>query len=163
MLQIKGQIDEVDRQIKDAIEEIRGVVIATYRTARSQEAALKKKLEGAKQELLDLQGRNIRYSILKREVDTNRTLYDGLLQRLKEVGIAGGVGINNISVVDKAKVPLAPFKPNLAQEPVDRARHRVAPGARRGLAHRILRRLHPASRRRRARDGCRGPRGRARG
>ena len=63
--------------------------------------------------MLDLQTRNIRYSILKREVDTNRQLYDGLLQRLKEIGVAGGVGINNISVIDKAQVPLLPFKPNL--------------------------------------------------
>jgi capsular exopolysaccharide synthesis family protein len=115
MLQLKGQLDEVDRQIKEALEEIRGVVVASYKTAYSQEIALKKKLEGAKQDLLELQGRNIRYSILKREVDTNRTLYEGLLQRLKEVGIAGGVGINNISVVDKAKVPLAPHKPNLSR------------------------------------------------
>ncbi|MEP7068484.1 MAG: polysaccharide biosynthesis tyrosine autokinase, partial [Usitatibacter sp.] len=55
------------------------------------------------------------YSILKREVDTNRTLYDGLLQRLKEIGVAGGVGINNISVVDKARVPAYPFKPDLGR------------------------------------------------
>jgi capsular exopolysaccharide synthesis family protein len=115
MLQLKGQMDEVDRQIKEALEEIRGVVVASYRTAHSQELALKKKLEVAKADLLALQSRNIRYSILKREVDTNRTLYDGLLQRLKEVGIAGGVGINNISVVDKAKVPHFPFKPNLSR------------------------------------------------
>ena len=50
------------------------------------------KLDAAKKEVLDLQGRSIRYSILKRDVDTNRSLYDGLLQRLKEVGVAGGVG-----------------------------------------------------------------------
>lgn len=115
MLQLKGQMDEVDQQIRDAHEEIRGVVLAAYNTARSQEAALKKKLEETKGEMLEMQGRNIRYSILKREVDTNRTLYEGLLQRLKEVGVAGGVGINNISVIDKARVPLAPFKPNLAR------------------------------------------------
>ena len=77
--------------------------------------ALKEKLTDAKQQLLALQGRNIPSSILKREVDTNRTLYDGLLQRLKEVGVAGGVGSNNISVVDKAKVPLVPFKPHLSK------------------------------------------------
>ncbi len=115
MLQLRAQIDEVDRQIRDAHEEIRAVVVATYRASRAQEDALKSKLDSAKRELQELQGRNIRYSILKREVDTNRTLYEGLLQRLKEVGVAGGVGINNISVVDKARVPLAPFKPSLAR------------------------------------------------
>jgi polysaccharide biosynthesis transport protein len=115
MLQLKGQMDEVDKQIKAQIEDVRRIVRGGYRAARSQELALKEKFTNAKQELLALQGRNIRYSILKREVDTNRTLYDGLLQRLKEVGLAGGVGINNISVVDKAQVPLAPFKPNLSK------------------------------------------------
>jgi capsular exopolysaccharide synthesis family protein len=115
MLQIKGQIDEIDKQIGAAHEEIRGIVRASYQTAQSQEAALKRKLEETKQEMLGVQGRSVRYSILKREMDTNRTLYEGLLQRLKEVGVAGGVGINNISIVDKAKVPLAPFKPSLAR------------------------------------------------
>lgn len=115
MLQLKGQIDEVDKQIKAEVEDVRRTIRGGYRAARSQELALKEKLENATQQLLALQGRNIRYSILKREVDTNRTLYDGLLQRLKEVGVAGGVGINNISVVDKAQVPLTPFKPNLGK------------------------------------------------
>lgn len=115
MLQTRSQIEEVERQIQAEIEEVRKSVRSTYRAARSQEAALKDKLTEAKQQLLALQGRNIRYSILKREVDTNRTLYDGLLQRLKEVGVAGGVGANNISVVDKAQVPLAPYKPNLGK------------------------------------------------
>lgn len=115
MLQIKGQIDEVDRQIKGEIAEIRNTLNASYRAAAAQEAALKGKLVNAQQDMLALQSSNIRYSILKREVDTNRQLYEGLLQRLKEVGVAGGVGINNISVVDRAQVPLAPFKPNLSK------------------------------------------------
>src|SRR5205085_9818724 len=59
--------------------------------------------------------RTIRYSIVKREVDTNRSLYDGLLSRLKEVGVAGGATVNNISVVDKAQVPLFPYKPSLGR------------------------------------------------
>jgi len=40
-------------------------------------------------------------------------LYDALLQRFKEVGIAGGIGTNNISIVDRALPPTHPFKPNL--------------------------------------------------
>src|SRR5205085_11398052 len=65
MLQMKAQIDEVDRQVKDEIEEVRKTVRSTYRATRSQEVALKEKLANAKQEQLALQGRNIRYSILK--------------------------------------------------------------------------------------------------
>lgn len=115
MLQTKAQIDEVDRQIRAEVAEVVKTVHSGFRAVRSQELAFKEKLADAKHQLLAVQGRNIRYSILKREVDTNRQLYDGLLQRLKEVGVAGGVGINNISVVDKAQVPLVPFKPNLSR------------------------------------------------
>ena len=113
MLQLQGQIAEVDNQIKGELDEIRKSARSNWRSAKQLEQQLKEKLAKTKQEALDLQGRNIRVSILKREVDTNRSLYDGLLQRLKEVGVAGGVGLNNISVVDKAQVPLAPYKPSL--------------------------------------------------
>ena len=44
---------------------------------------------------------------------TNRALYDGLLQRFKEIGVAGGVGVNNISIVDAADVPQAPSSPRM--------------------------------------------------
>ncbi len=115
MQQLQSQVAEVDRQIKAEVSEVRKAAAATFRTARAQELMLRERLGGAKQQLLDLQSRSIRYSILKREVDTNRTLYDGLLQRLKEIGVAGGVGINNISVVDKAQVPALPFKPDLGR------------------------------------------------
>jgi len=115
MLALQGQVAEVDRQLAGELQEIRKNTFAAYKAARSQEELLKGRLEESKRQLLDLQGRSIRYGILKREVDTNRQLYDGLLQRLKEVGVAGGVGMNNISVVDKAQVPIFPFKPDLAK------------------------------------------------
>ena len=62
---------------------------------------------------LDLRRRSIQYNIYQQEVDTNRALYDGLLQRFKEIGVAGGVGINNVSVVDAADVPQKPSSPRL--------------------------------------------------
>src|SRR5262249_8835970 len=42
-----------------------------------------------------------------------RTLYDGLLQQYKDAGVAGAVGTNNISIVDRAQLPGGPFSPNL--------------------------------------------------
>ncbi|MEP7069979.1 MAG: GumC family protein, partial [Usitatibacter sp.] len=74
MQQLQGQIAEVDKQIKAEFSEVRKSAAATFRSARSQELMLRERLSGTKQQLLDLQGRSIRYSILKREVDTNRTL-----------------------------------------------------------------------------------------
>ena len=66
------------------------------------------------------QDRGVDLSLLKRELDTNRQIYDNLLQRLKEVGVTSGVTTNNISVVDVAKAPLFPFKPDLMTNAGDR-------------------------------------------
>ena len=51
--------------------------------------------------------------ILQREADSTRTLYDGLLQQYKDMGIAGATGANNVAVVDRAQTPGAPYKPDL--------------------------------------------------
>ena len=49
--------------------------------------------------------RSVQYNILLRELDTSRQLYDGLLQRYKEVGVTGGVTANNVSLIDRAIAP----------------------------------------------------------
>ena len=53
------------------------------------------------------------YNILKREVDTNRQLYDSMLQRVKEAGIASALRASNVRVVDPAQPPKGPYKPDL--------------------------------------------------
>jgi capsular exopolysaccharide synthesis family protein len=113
MVQLKGQIDELDRQISAELVGIRASVRSEYEAAQRQETLLASKMASIRGDELDLQSRSIRYNILKREVDTNRQLYDALLQRYKEIGVAGGVSTNNVSVVDRAEVPVAPFKPSL--------------------------------------------------
>jgi len=53
------------------------------------------------------------YAILKREVDTNRQLYDAMLQRVKEAGVAAALRASNVRIVDPAKPPLSPYKPDV--------------------------------------------------
>jgi succinoglycan biosynthesis transport protein ExoP len=103
MVQIKGKIDEIDRQMAAEIEAIKDSLKAGYESTKSQEEAMKRRVDDLKNEFLDLQKRSIEYNILKREVDTNRDLYTSLLQRYKEVDIASGVGVNNVYVADKAQ------------------------------------------------------------
>ncbi len=113
MLQLKGQIDELNRQISQETGGVRASVKAEYDAAAAQERMLMGQIAALRTEALDVDGRSIQYNILKREVDTNRELYDGLLQRFKEVGVAGDVRSNNISIIDRAEVPSWRFKPNL--------------------------------------------------
>ncbi len=113
MLQLQSRIAEVQAKIDEELDNIRRSIRASYEAASAQEGMLQAKLSESKSNVLGVQDRSIQYNILKREVDTNRQLYEGLLQRLKEVGVAGGIGVNNIAVVDKAEVPDTPFKPNI--------------------------------------------------
>jgi capsular exopolysaccharide synthesis family protein len=68
-----------------------------------------------KDRVLAARNKNIQYQILQREADTNRSLYDGLLQQYKDIGVAGAVGTNNVAIIDRATVPGAPFSPSLSK------------------------------------------------
>ena len=117
MQSLRSRIQELDRQIASAGAQAGGgrasTLLAEYRGALSAESALRGRVASLKGSVLDLRGRSVRYNILQREVDTNRGLYDALLQRYKEIGVAGGVGASPVSIVDRAEVPGGPYKPNL--------------------------------------------------
>lgn len=113
MKQLQGQIDELDKQIAGELRNIRASVKSEYAAAQAQENLLLGKIDALRSQTLDVDNRSIQYNILKREVDTNRQLYDAMLQRYKEIGIASGVGTNNVSIVDRALPPTSRYKPNL--------------------------------------------------
>ena len=102
MVQIKNQLDEIDRQLADEAKTLKDSLKGAYEASLAQEKEMRNRIETLKADVLDLQKRSIQYNILKREVDTNRELYTSLLQRYKEVDVASGVGANNVFVVDRA-------------------------------------------------------------
>lgn len=117
MVSLRSRMDELDRQIVRETSNVssgrNNSLLADYRAALAAERSLQARVAGLKGQVLDLRGRSIQYTILQREVDTNRALYDALLQRYKEIGVASGIGAAPVSIVDRAQVPGAPFKPNL--------------------------------------------------
>lgn len=113
MQQLKAQLDETDKQLAAAGANLMASIRSQYEVALRQERSLSGQVERLKGNFMDLRERNIENTILQREVDTNRSLYDGLLQRYKEVGVAGGIAANNISVVDRALPPGGPSSPKL--------------------------------------------------
>jgi capsular exopolysaccharide synthesis family protein len=114
MLQLKAQIQELDAQAQGEIAAIKGSIKSKYLAAKDEEELLTQRLETTKVEVVSQRNRSIQYNILQREVDTNRTLYDGLLQRYKEIGVSGTVGTNNVSIVDRASLPERPRSPRLS-------------------------------------------------
>jgi len=113
MVAMKSRIDSLNRQIGTSSGSISTSLRAEYQAAAARENALRARVNQLKSAMLDLRGRSVQYNILQRDLDTNRTLYDGLLQRYKEIGVAGGIGSSSASVVDRAKAPGAPYSPNL--------------------------------------------------
>lgn len=83
-----------------------------YQAALARENRLQERADQVKSEFIEQQGQSIAYGILRREVDTNRELYDGLLQRFKELD-AAGAGRNNMVLIDEAEVPSSPYSPSL--------------------------------------------------
>jgi capsular exopolysaccharide synthesis family protein len=110
---IKSQIDQLDRSIAAEEGRVSGSLRAGYRQALAREQDLQKKVDQLKSSYIDLQRRSIQYNIYQQEVDSNRALYDGLLERFKQIGVSEGVGVNNVSIVDTADVPQKPSSPRL--------------------------------------------------
>ena len=115
MQQLQRQINELTDEIARETASISGSVKARFEAKVREEAKLRQRIREIKEEALALQDRSTDYETLRREVETNRELYDGLLQRMKEVGVAAGVGENNVSIVDAAAIPLGPYKPSLTK------------------------------------------------
>ena len=86
-----------------------------YELAKMKEKNLKRALDEAKSEVQDLNEKFIQYGILKRDVDTNRALYEALVISMKEKGITEESQRVNVWVTNKADIPETPVKPKIAR------------------------------------------------
>lgn len=117
MVALKARIDALRAAVVSETRTTRtdrlGSLRQDFQAARAEEDRLRAQVAGLSSSVLDQRGRLIRYNILRRDVDTNRALYDALLQRYKEIGVAGGIGTAIASVVDRGVPPGGAFSPNL--------------------------------------------------
>ncbi len=109
---IEEKIKSLDSNIQAEERRVRSVRSQELAQAVMREEQLMRSVASLKAALNNERGDMIQYNIFKREADTTRQLYDSLLQRYKEIGVAG-VEANNISVVDRAKPPKSPSSPRL--------------------------------------------------
>jgi uncharacterized protein involved in exopolysaccharide biosynthesis len=111
--EVSSQLAQTEQAIQQENTKIASRMQRDYLTAVQRESLLRSALEQQKQEANKLNERAIQYNLLKRDVETNRQLYEGLLQKLKEAGVAAGLKSSNIRVVDRAEVPRSPAKPDV--------------------------------------------------
>jgi len=113
LTQLNNQLKEIDAQIRAEMKKIASKFRGEYTTALQRENMLRDAFEKQKQQANKLNESAIRYNMLKRDADTYRTLYEGILQKLKEAGVSAGLKSNNFRIVDTARSPTGPIEPNI--------------------------------------------------
>ncbi|MBI2820302.1 MAG: polysaccharide biosynthesis tyrosine autokinase [Acidobacteria bacterium] len=108
---LKTQIDQTAAALDRERQAFAQRVANDYKAAANRSRLLDQAVAQQTREFNAIAEKSIQYNILKREADTNKQLYDGLLQRLKEASVSAGLRASNVRVVDPAEVPQNPAKP----------------------------------------------------
>jgi polysaccharide biosynthesis transport protein len=116
VVQLTNQIKENQSAIAAELGRLGGRAKNEYIAAARRETMLQAALAAQKVEANKLNQASIEYNILNREVESNRKMYEGLLEKLKEAGVSAGFRSSNISVVDSARVPVKPASPNVPRD-----------------------------------------------
>ena len=111
--QLNNQLKEIDSQIQAEMKKMVGKARGQYLTASRRETMLHDALEKQKQEANKLNESAIEYNMLKRDAETYRALYDGILEKLKQAGVSAGLKSNNFRIIDGARPPTYPVEPNI--------------------------------------------------
>jgi succinoglycan biosynthesis transport protein ExoP len=113
VLEIGNQLKETAAQIKAEVDNISKRIRNQHSMALAREHMILTALEQQKQAANQLNESAIEYGRLKRDVESNRQLYEGLLQKLREAGVSAGLRSSNIQIVDVAQVPAEPSEPSI--------------------------------------------------
>ncbi len=112
MIRAQDELDILINEMKLEVDRIIATTRNSYELAKSRENNLKELLASTKSELLNVNEKFVQLSIMQREVDTNRVLYDALTSSIKRTGVTEQAQSVNIWVVRQAELPMAPSHPN---------------------------------------------------
>jgi polysaccharide biosynthesis transport protein len=118
MIKIRTAVESADAKLRLEIQKVIESVKSEYQAAVSEERSLQSALDSQKGEALSMNRRSIEASVLQRELDSNREIYESLLQRTKETGISSERRTTNIRLIDEAETPRAPISPNVPRDMV---------------------------------------------
>lgn len=111
--QLQSQIDEVESVLERERDRAARRITKDYQAAVEREELLERAFRAEQDRATTVAERSVQYNILKREVETNRQLYEGLLQRMKEAAVSAGLKASNVRIVDVAEPPQKPVKPRI--------------------------------------------------
>jgi succinoglycan biosynthesis transport protein ExoP len=113
MLTVNASIQDATRQLNLEIAKAVDSIRHDYESALLEERTLATALEEQKGIATDLDRKSVTYTVLQRDAESNRELYQTLLRREKELQVLANSRGNNVRLVERANVPGAPFSPNL--------------------------------------------------
>src|SRR6266478_3978853 len=110
---VQAQIDELKFQMLNERRNVLKRIGNEYQAALRREALLSKAHTEQQKVVADQSEKAIHYDTLKRDVDSNRRLYEAMLQKVKEASLASAMRDSNVVVVDRARPPILPYRPSL--------------------------------------------------
>jgi len=113
MKEVQSQIERIQTFLTQQREQGAENIANAYFAAVRREALVERALKDQGKQANIVATKSVQYNILKREVDTNKQFYEGLLLRLKEAGVSAGLKASNIRIVDSAVPPTSPVKPKM--------------------------------------------------
>ncbi len=118
--EIQNQIAELTRQVAAEENRILSESKQAYLASKAQEDQTNAALDAEKSTAYKLRDDLLQYTLREREFEANRTLYDGLEQRLRTAGVEAGLESTEIEPIDKAFAPLGPnLKPKTGMVVID--------------------------------------------
>jgi succinoglycan biosynthesis transport protein ExoP len=110
---IEVQIAPLEEAFNKERTAVLGRIRTDYKTALRNEQLLRADYKTQAVVLSDQADKSIQYGILKRDVDSNRQLYESMLQQFKASSVASVMRASNIRIIDPGKAPTGPYSPNL--------------------------------------------------
>jgi polysaccharide biosynthesis transport protein len=111
LAQLKAQLDEAKQRLAQQIKAVVEGINSAYYASAGKEGNLRAQMNKQKADALALKDASVDYAILAREADTNSQLYNSVLERMKEIGVAAAIPSSNISILDSAEIPHQPSYP----------------------------------------------------
>src|SRR6185436_9269847 len=95
----RSEVETADAKLRIEIKKVVDSMEAEYRAAMTEEQSRQAALNAQKSEAMSLSSKGVGYSVLQREADSNKQLYQSLLQRTKETDMSSGRRATNVRVV----------------------------------------------------------------
>jgi succinoglycan biosynthesis transport protein ExoP len=116
LVAVSRDLDSARHQLRQEVGKAIDSIRNDYRSALAEEQSLTGQLEEQKRVAMDLGQKSVGYSVLEKDAQTDREVYQTLLSRQKELSVASNSRANNVYVMDHAETPKTPFSPNVRRE-----------------------------------------------